>query len=217
MLNYFTGTNTGKRTMELPMRWEQYNSGAAGSTSEMYIMGAVLLQAADEYTVKRKGKSIEVNGLNVTDASNYHALATIKMNKVYVQNDGTSSGIDNRSVVVPHDIQIWASGGPVSVAAVINPTLNGSETFSVSAGNLEFDVTGDYTDIGRAVQYIMLKDGDVYNYDHLKEGGGIRENSPMLNRRHKIGATPMLVGFVAKKLTAADVKVSVAIAWFEVG
>ena len=216
-INYFTGTSTGSRVMKLPMRWEQYNSGLASGISQMYVLGAVFFQYTDDYRVKRRGRSIEVDALPVTDTS-YHALATIKMNKKYVGGDGsTVLDTENRSLVVPQDIQIWASGGPVSIASVINPTLNGSETFSVSASNLEFDVTGDYTSLGKVVQYNIVQDGEVWRYDHLPEGGGIRAESPMLTRRHKINSQPMLVGFAAKKLSSKDVNVSVTISWYEVG
>lgn len=215
MVNYFSGTVTGKQLLHLPFRAEQYNTGIAASTSELYLVGYVLLQSTSEFNVNRDGKSIEFDNISVTDTS-YHALATIRMNKKQVVHGSVVSGIDNRSIAVPQDIQVFVSGGPVSIAAVINPTLNGSETWSVSASNLEFDVTADYTNLGKVVQYNIVNGGEVWRFDHLPEGGGIRENSPMLHRKADINAEPMLVGFAAKKLST-NAKVSVTISWYELG
>lgn len=216
MVNFFSGSVTGKRLLHLPFRAEQYNTGIAASTSELYLLGYILLQSTSQFNVRRKGKSIEVDNLSVTDTS-YHALATIRMNKKQVGDDGSIiSGVNNRSIAVPQDIQVYVSGGPISIAAVINPTLNGSETWSVSASNLEFDITADYTDLGRVVQYNIVNGGEVWRFDHLPEGGGIRENSAMLHRKANINDNPMLVGFAAKKLSS-NAKVSVAISWYEIG
>lgn len=214
MLNYFTGTITGKHLMSLPVRCEQYNTSTVVSASEMYVLGYIILQSTSDYNVKRRGRSIEVDNLPVNN-STYTALATIRMNKKWVRDNGTIGSTENRSMAVPQDIQIYASGGPVSIAACINPTLDGTETWGVSASNLEFDVVADYTSLGKVVQYNIIKEGEVWRYDHLSEGGGIRENSPSLHRKADINAEPTYVGFAAKKL-GPNASVSVTISWYEV-
>ena len=66
MLNYFTGTNTGRHTMELPMRWEQYNSGISVSTSEN---NALQRERRD-----RSGWNRNLEAMNVAITSNWYAL-----------------------------------------------------------------------------------------------------------------------------------------------
>jgi hypothetical protein len=215
LINYFSSTVTGKHLMNLPFRAEQYNSAGVVSTSEAYLTGYVILQSTNDYNVKRRGKSIEVDAIAVT-STDYHALATIRMNKKFVRDDGTST-VENRSLAVPQDIQIYASGGDISLAAVINPTLDGTETWGASASNLEFDLDGDYTSLGNVVQYNIIKAGEVWRYDHLTgEGGGITQNSPTLHRKADINTQPMLVGFAAKKLNTNS-SVSLTISWYEIG
>ena len=216
LINNFSNTATGKHLLNLPFRAEQYNSSGVVSTSEAYLTGYVMLQSTGDFSVKRRGKSIEVDAIAVTDTS-YKALATIRMNKKWIDHSGSVGNTENRSMVVPQDIQVYASGGDISIAAVINPTLDGTETWGVSASNLEFDLTGDYTSLGNVVQYNMVKAGEIWRYDHLPEGGGIRENSPALMRKADINVAPMLVGFAVKKLGASDANVSVTISWYEIG
>jgi hypothetical protein len=216
MVNNFTGSVTGHHLLHLPFRAEQYNTSSVGSTSEAYLTGYIILQSTSDYSVKRRANSVELDLVDIAGDGDYHALATVHMNKQFIQTNGNPVA-ENRSLVVPQDIQIYASGGPISVAACINPTMDGTETWAVSASNLVIDTTGDYSDIGKVVQYNMVKDGEIWRFDHLTDGGGIRENSPMLTRKADIDATPMYVGIAIKSITNVPVKVSATISWYEVG
>ena len=217
LINYFSNTVSGKHLMQLPFRAEQYNSAGVVSTSEAYLTGYVILQSTGDFNVKRRGRSVELDSV-IFSSSSYKALATIKMNRNWINDQGSIYSTENRSLAIPQDIQIYASGGPISVAAVINPTLDGTETWGVSASNLVIDLTGDYSSLGKVVQYNIVKDGEVWRFDHLTgEGGGITQNSPTLHRKADINATPMLVGLAIKKLGSNDVAVSATISWYEIG
>ena len=202
-LNPNTKTHPYTQTGTLPLRWEQFNIGTAGSTSEMGVVCAAVINQAIDFETGYKGQTYSTISNSVAVSGSLVPLVT-------VQPSSTVEGKPNRHTYFATDFEWIIQGDPVVLETYINADITGS-TFTAPTGSgqsLRVDVDATEINGGFFKDRVTLNSG-AGNY-------GITENLTNSIGNFADGTSPT-VSFAAKTIHPGQTaNVALIVRWKEV-
>ena len=206
--NYFSGVGIGQNN-QLPLRWEQENTGTTASTSEMYVLSGIVSANTTSEALynNRKGLgSLYTEAVSV--GSDWTHMFSLRPAQTY-------QGKNNRAWIYPFLTTFISDTAAVVYTVSIAPSTtladvgDGSWTQS-GVGEYSLDSTNS-TPFNQLV-FDMAGPNEVVKCNHLQNGLGPGEAK--LIRYSDITQSPMTCSVYCKSL-GASTNVTMSFTWME--
>jgi hypothetical protein len=178
----------------LPFNIEQINYGTAGSTSELRIESAAVLQGTNRTFpyIDRKLGTVNELTVNVDWTGSMRPLFSTRVAQ-------THKGKENRSIVIPQKLSIYSENAPIMFQVIKWPTLTG-DTWTVpdqSYSVTETDATATTASNGTVVAANIVPAGQLF--EHIFDNS-TWDNAFKIHRKHEIDDNNCAWTVVAKLL-----------------
>lgn len=202
-------TSAYMTTANLPIRYEQENTGTAGSSSDMKAICSTVVSSGGDFPPEFEFGWGNLVAITTTDATETHLISFRLASSL--------NGVDNRSIVFPREFNFSSDLGSCLFRTYLNSTITGGAWVAVDAeSGMEYNITPSSFVKNMPVlppAQVLASGGNANQVSRSTiEGAGLRK---MALTRNADNTSSDIITITVMRLTATNIDAMAGMQWGE--